>query len=199
VCLQVFSFSPGVTYTGMVPETLPSFAKQLLRRLLFSPEAALYAPLYALFSPDLLGGAEYWSNTPVLRVIARPQSVLMGEWLLSLTRRYTAARSMMFAVIVLYQQHMYGRLTVSPVHPACGDAALTAGLFQWSVAEVHRYSFAAQTQEAGGNGVDLLRDEQEAEGATVITGDAVEGEAGAAAKERSVVDTTISESPHEEL
>lgn len=152
-CVQIFSFAPGITYTGMVPTHLPSFLQSLLRRLLYSPEAATYAALTALFSPQSKGGDEYWTNTPLLT-----QSTTIGRWLFSLAKgghgaslsTSAAAVKILLLLSTLHQQYFYGQLTISPVNPACGDASLTEGLYQWSHAAVHSYVFKNSTQQLRG-------------------------------------------------
>ena len=141
--MQIFSFSPGITYTGMLPGRLASPVKRLFQRLLYSPDASLWAPLAGLFSPALKGGAEYWSNAPLFS-----ETTALGRVLMSLLRGGGAlASAAMLPTLVLsafHQRYYYGQLTVTPVNEACGDVALTEGLYKWSLAEVHRYSFGSK-------------------------------------------------------
>lgn len=135
----------------MVPERAHPLLKRLLRRLFFSPDAALYAPLTALFSRGLRGGDEYWSNTPVLDFLWQAETAgtagTVGQWLLAAASDGSsgpaakAVKAAVFVLVAAHQQLYYGQLSVSRVHAACADAVLTAGLYKWSLEEVHRYKF----------------------------------------------------------
>jgi hypothetical protein len=128
----------------MVPDRAPPFVKSILRRLFFSPDAAIYAPLTAIFSKSLRGGDEYWNNSPVPSFLSNPQSGLLGidQWLLAIARDNRGGvvpKTLLFIFNAIHQQIYYGQLTVSPVSKVCYDSALTEGLYRWSLDEVHRY------------------------------------------------------------
>mmetsp|Transcript_12938 Transcript_12938/g.21136 ORF Transcript_12938/g.21136 Transcript_12938/m.21136 type:complete len:448 (-) Transcript_12938:2467-3810(-) len=150
--LKVFSYSPGLTYTGMIPDRAPPLVKKILHRLFYSPDAALYAPLTALFSSTISGGDEYWNNSPVQDFLANPQSgpQLLHEWLRAVAgegRGGPVLKGLLYIFLAVHQQVYYGQLTVSPVSPVCLDSALTEGLYRWSLEEVHRHNPQSSQQQ----------------------------------------------------
>jgi hypothetical protein len=165
LAVQIFSFTPGITYTGMVPDRLPAPAKRLLQRLLFSPDAATYAGLAGLFSRDLRGGDEFWSNAPLLAQTS------LGRGLLQIVKRggrLGDAVQVVFPVLIaVHQQHWYGHITVTPPNEVCSDAALTESLYKWSHAEVHRYNFESKLLQHSDQSVNITQQDEEMQETTV--------------------------------
>ena len=139
----MFSYTPGVTYTGFFPDNIPPLAKNILRRLLYSAEASTYAAFTGLFSRQIRGGDEFWSNSPAFF-----KTTDFGRWLVDRIQGGSKPAAGLFLFLsVVYQQLHYGKIAVSPVHKACEDTALTQGLYKWSHAEVHNYSFGTSTND----------------------------------------------------
>lgn len=157
----------------MIPDHAHALVKKILHRLFYSPDAALYAPLTALFSSNIRGGDEYWNNSPVLDFLANPQSGPVHEWLRAVAiegRGGPVLKLLLYMFSAVHQQVYYGQLTVSPVSRVCLDGVLTEGLYRWSHEEVYRHSaetsqhHPSQTAQAKEqNPEETLREEIEVE------------------------------------
>jgi NAD(P)-dependent dehydrogenase (short-subunit alcohol dehydrogenase family) len=141
--LQIFSVTPGLTSTGMVPKTL--LAKIISASVMFDSKSATLSSLYAMMDPNAIGH-EYYSNAmnPLF-------DTMLGKAILSILKFTYLEHSIIVKVlggilIALSQKYSYGVHKSSlnrVVFEANGEKS--ADVHDWVTNEIRSFTSASIT------------------------------------------------------